>query len=619
MKKALSLAVILLEAAAALAACWLFLPDHYHTAVYRVDIIPRPFPVNYASLAVVVLVLAIAACRALALSSNVPLILAKAWSPLLVSLLIILRAAFKLAPFFLEPLLLALSIAAAAYFSFSLAQAKLAPPAPAKPGGLLAPLLVLAIAALAAAWFYLVQADALSKLVLGYADAGIYYLRVKNTGLGRGLLQTFSFQPPFYDHFDLGLLVLVPAYVVFKTFKMFMWSQAVFLAAMVPALYVYAKGRGLRQWPAFAVALLVLLQPSVSQLSLSFSYGFHPVTLAMPAIILSIHFWEKRRWLAFALAAAFAMSMEETIIPFYAGMGLVELLWPGNRRAGLVLAAASVVLFVVVTKLIMPGYAESQQYYQFAKFSHLGSTFREIIASPFARPAVFWGLIFSRQSLIFVAVILGSMGFLPLLAPRQFLYPAIVLVFVLLLSNPDVKSISFQYQTCIIAGWLPAMVAGIDTLSRWHAAGAGSRPRLAAAVAAVLAAALVTSHFYGMLPWSRVTIPFQVRRSEAFMRDAAEITDLAKTAGRDSNVLATMRAATLFVDASGLKPLPDWRGEMDYDFVVLQTDDTWGQTAEQITAALDRFAAAPEFRSRRIGRFVVFERLGPRVGPSHIL
>ena len=462
--KRLAVFALIAEVASLASALYFLLPNLYHTGVYRVDIVRARYLLAYVSFLLPVLILVPPALRLIRAGAPGLPLLASAWSWLFIDALVLLRADFHFKPFFAEPLLVMFSLGAAAVSSILLSP-RTCDPAPVSDAPSRAAWLpVLLVALLAAAWFYFVQSKALHNLTFGWMDAGLYYMRVKHTALGHGFLQETLARPPFYDHFDVGLVLLVPFYYLLPRFSLIMVAQAVFLAAVGPALYVYARGRGLSCLCASLVAVAALLFPSISQLAFSFSYGFHPVTLSLPAVILSIHFWQKRRWLPFAALALFACSMEETVFPLYAGIGLVSMLAGPSRRPGALLLTLSVALFLVITKVVMPAFAGAG-YFQLAKYSHLGGSFLSILSSPFTRPDVFWSLILSRQSLTFMLLLLAPLGFLPLLAPRLFFYPVVVLVFVLLLDNADVKSISFQYQTLIIAAWLPAAVAGLDRLS----------------------------------------------------------------------------------------------------------------------------------------------------------
>ena len=451
------------EIACAFAAVPLLMPGLYNTSQYRVDPAGAAPWWYYAALVVPAIVLAAGARLIARRGAQAPGALAAAWSPLILNVVDVVRAALGDKPLFAGPLILAVSAGWAVMLSLALAArgdgGGRAPTAAAPIEARwrhLAALAAVVLSALAAVSMYALQEGFLAKLVFGWTDAALYYARVKNTANGIGFLQETLARATFYDHFSPGLTLLVPFYWLFPAFKLIMWAQAICLAAVAPAVYVYARGRAIRPLGALMLAAAVLMHPSISQMAVSFSYGFHPVTLALPAVVLSIHFWEKRRWLPFAICAVVAASMEETLFPLYAGVGLVEAMAPrGRRRAGAGLFAAAAALFVIVVKLVLPAAAGDAQYFQFAKYAHLGSSLTEIALSPFTRPGVFWGLIFSERSATFVGLILGSMAFLPLLAPRQLLYPALVLVFVLLLDNANVKSISFWYQALVVVDMVP--------------------------------------------------------------------------------------------------------------------------------------------------------------------
>jgi len=608
--KALYIVTAALALTIAFAAAWLFGPNLYHTAMYRVDVNQVIPPVSLWAFAIP----AIAAVAAfyLALSrwgSGAPRLAAIALSPLFLNAFTLIRSGLHAKPFFFEPLLLTVPAAAAVALAISLSkprgEAQATPTQADRSQSRVPALAIVAVAIVAAYYMYEVQAHFLARLAFGWTDVGLNYMRVRNTALVHGFLQETPGLPPFYDHFNAGLAVLVPFWWLFPTLKLVMWAQALFLAGLGPAVYVYARGRGIGAWMAVAIAAAALLHPSVAQIAYSFSYGFHPTTLALPAVVLSIHFWEKRRWWPFVFCAVFAGSMEETLFPLYAGIGLVTLIAPrGKRIAGLVLTVASIAAFLIVTQAVLPAVVGEAKYFQMVKFAHLGSSVTAILLSPFTKPAVFWGLIFSAKSVVFVALLLAGMGFLPLLAPRQLLYPLVVLVFVLLLNNPDVKSISFWYQSLILVTWFTAAAAGAQRLGGWWS----GRRAAGAAVAGMLVAALAASHFYGLLPWSRMTMPFQVPRSPQFLQDASGLARFADAVPPNARVLSAMRTATLFVNVGTLNLIQGWHGETDYDLVVVQKMHAWGETPEQINAVIEQFAASGQFEPHVSEAFVVFVR-----------
>ena len=614
MKKPLSWLLIAAELAATWAGALVLLPMLYAVARYRVES-PPTMAMNYIVLLFPMMPLAAGAYLAYRRKgdSDWPWAVARAWLPLFLNALAALGAAVDARYSFLSPACFAVAIAASTALAIALLPLAVVSEGQGERARWpVACLLLLTCAA--AAWMYAVQEHFVRQLAYGWPDSGLYYLRVKNTALGRGILQETLSKPPFYDHFDVALFILVPFYWLFKSYRIIMWAHAICLSAIGPAVFVYARGKGFSSRGAFLFAAAALLSPSTAQMSYAFSYGFHPIIMAIAPCILSLHFWEKGRLWPFAACAALAATTEQTVFAFYAGVGLVDIAFGrGGRLRGAVLAAVSLGLFFLVARVVQPFFTGPVPYYHLLKFDHLGGSFSDVLLSPFRKPGEFWGLLFSRTSVLYVTVLLCGMCLLPLCAPRQLLYPAIVLAFSLVMANPNLKIICYQYQSLVLAAWFPALIVGAKRLGEWLRARGFARPD-AATAAAALCAAVVASHFYGLLPWSRMTLPFQRGKDDDFLADATGIRTFAESVRPPARVLATGRAAMLFCDAGDVTPLAAWnRKSTDYDLAVLQLYDDWGQAYDDYRLAYDTFAASEEFTLRPSGRFSVFMR---RRGPS---
>jgi hypothetical protein len=198
------------------------------------------------------------------------------------------------------------------------------------------------------------------------------------------------------------------------------------------------------------------------------------------------------------------------------------------------------------------------------------------------------------------------MAFLPLFAPRQLLYPLPVLVFALLVENPDYKAIAYWYQGLFLVTWFTAAVAGAERLAR-----VVKGARAGAFAIGALAAAVGAAHFYGLLPFSRPTMLFQAPRSPEFLETSDALREFARAVPRDKTVLATMRAATFFCDAGAVTPLQGWNGTTDYDLIVIQPDDGWGQSRDDVRKVLEAMTASGLYDARPIGRIIVLERRQP--------
>jgi uncharacterized membrane protein len=115
---------------------------------------------------------------------------------------------------------------------------------------------------------------------------------------------------------------LAPLWGLWPDARLVILVQAIALAA--PAAFVAGLARRFGAGPAGAVAWAAayLVLPAVGQLNLSYSYGFHPVSLALVAVTAAI--WAafaRRPWLALVLGVV-SCSFEESVFVALAGMSL---------------------------------------------------------------------------------------------------------------------------------------------------------------------------------------------------------------------------------------------------------------------------------------------------------
>ncbi|RMF43956.1 MAG: DUF2079 domain-containing protein, partial [Planctomycetota bacterium] len=233
---------------------------------------------------------------------------------------------------------------------------------------------------------------------LGYNDFGHFLQRVANTAAGRGWLLESPVLPPFWDHFNPGLLLLVPAWWAVPSVHLAFGLQAVSLACGGVLVHRLARAMGGSPWGALAWSVAWLAQPAAGQMNLAYTYGWHPVSVALPLLLVAILCVLRRRIGWALLAGVLASSMQEDVIVVTAcfcataswvawrqsksltgqWMGISGWSWAaGAALAGLV--------FLAVYQF--SGLAE----FQTGRFVALGDTPLQILFSPVLRPAAFWG------------------------------------------------------------------------------------------------------------------------------------------------------------------------------------------------------------------------------------
>ena len=144
------------------------------------------------------------------------------------------------------------------------------------------------LAALAAAWWCWQGLRAYDDYLLGYHDFGHFAHRVANTWAGRGFLKETPSLPAFWDHFNPGLALLAPAWGLWPDARLFVVLQAVCLALPAPLVFGIARAWGAGAAAAAAWAAAYLVYPATGQLNLNYTYGWHPVSLALPLFFLAL-------------------------------------------------------------------------------------------------------------------------------------------------------------------------------------------------------------------------------------------------------------------------------------------------------------------------------------------
>lgn len=384
------------------------------------------------------------------------------------------------------------------------------------------------LTAAAGGWWYLQGCRAYDEFMLGYHDFGHFAYRVASTWEGRGFLRETPSLPAFWDHFNPGLALLAPLWGWWPDARLFLLLQAVCLATPAPVVFRIARAWGMRPAGAAVWAATYLAFPAVGQLNLNYSYGWHPISLALPWMFATAAALLSRRYAWAAGFAVLACSFEEAVIVAMACLAAAlgfQAWWNGRERlddpgeshpdtalarrlpVGVWLAiwGALTLAFVLIAR-----YAAFTQY-QTGRFTNLGESGVEIALSPLLRPRAFWGQTLSLDSILFLLTFLLPLTPAVLLKGRFLLLAALFPAGLLMgWNHPPAKSIAFQYVTTLLPMLLLAGIAGARRLvAERDAAVAG---RAVASIGdlsvglAALVSCVVASAFFGALPWSSPTL-----------------------------------------------------------------------------------------------------------------
>lgn len=500
--------------------------------------------------------------------------------------------------------------------------------------------LIVILSFAAGGWWYYEAAVAFRDYLLGYHDFGHFALRVVNTWEGRGWLMETPSLPAFWDHFNPGLALLAPLWGLWPDARVFMALQAFCLASPAPLVFGIARRCGAESPVAAAWSVVYLVFPSVGLLNLCYSYGWHPVSLALPLLVLAAWWLVRGRPLAALLAALLACSFKETVVValgcLSAALAIQAWLARRRRSAGWRMPLGNTRLaeclppagwiagwaVLVAAFCLIAAYSPFTRF-QTSRFSALGESPGEILMAPLLRPAVFWGQLLRPVSAWFVLGLLVPWHLPALLRGWPILLAACLPVAVLLAwDHGPAYSIAFQYVTELIAVLLLAAVCGgsrgaedpaspscgadgADELSRWRYS----------AAAGALGASLTASWLFGSLPWSGETLTLMRARSyptsEAAGQDnpraagtpghAALEAMVSRVGTSDAAVLATGRVAAHLLGVRRLEAVdeglnrwsaldeeagPDRSAIELFDWVLLDTREHFQQSPDRIMIVL---------------------------------
>jgi uncharacterized membrane protein len=335
------------------------------------------------------------------------------------------------------------------------------------------------------------------------------------TAIGRNL---------FGDHAQYSLLALVPLYWVRPDATTLLLVQAVVLALGAMPVYLLAMRRSLGPVLATVLVAAFLLHPALGQSNLE---NYHPDSFLVPILGFAIYAAVERRPRLFVVCSALALLCKEDVVFVLLPIAL----WYGfrrDRRTGVLVAIASVVVAVVDTNVVMRSLvgvstrnafripfstctracSVTRHVSDFAKtvLTKPATAVRYLLAGdrPNGRPFYAWQMV-APTGLAFLVS------------------PGIAMTAALALAVNVLSTVSYQHQIAYHYSMelLPALFMGtVFAVSRIPDA-----RRRAIAVAIVGCSAVASSIMWGAFPFSRQPLPPHASPSSAYVAGLNAVAD----------------------------------------------------------------------------------------------
>jgi uncharacterized membrane protein len=364
---------------------------------------------------------------------------------------------------------------------------------------------VAALAAVYAAWFGAYTCIQHMRFKTYAFDLGTFDQGIWLAGHGTDYFVTVRGLPLLGDHVRVFSFVLAPMYWIVDDVRALLVLQSIAIAA--GAFFVCRLSlRALPKRPLLALALSAsfLLHPANQNLNLDHA---HPDAFAMTFILASMDFLGAGRLVAFAVAAALAMSCKEDVPLVYAALGTVMMLDASRRRIGFTIAAVASAYFAFSMLFVLPHF-NGTGFFRLGPKGFLGNLgYRGTEASFHLEKLT------APETWTYLFQIGATNLYVFLLAPLA-IVPALPALAANLLSDAQyMRNLEFHYHTSVVAFLYVGTVSAMAWLDRVRTRFAESTMESSARSATILGVvlALAPLAFVGAavatnVAWSRVPI-----------------------------------------------------------------------------------------------------------------
>ncbi|MDO8480903.1 MAG: DUF2079 domain-containing protein [Nanoarchaeota archaeon] len=294
----------------------------------------------------------------------------------------------------------------------------------------------------------------------GY-DLGIYDQTL--AGYLKGALYSGIVGYPLLGmHVEVVLFLLLPFYALFKGPVILLFFQALALAASVFPLHRFS-----RKWLGEAESMLLVFSwlffPTLLYVAL---FDFHPVALAVPAVMYAVVFLEEKKMGKMLLMLLLATLCKEIFsflfITFGAYVAAARKKWLLGGGMALFGALWFAAAFYGVSASVYQGpnvFFEGNPYF--------GNTVGESIVTVLTRPLYTLAFLFQPEKMLYGVLMLLPVAGMALLAPELLWLGASELGLVLLYSPISVQQALYHHSLLIAAIAVLAAAKGIHRLGNW--------------------------------------------------------------------------------------------------------------------------------------------------------
>jgi uncharacterized membrane protein len=230
--------------------------------------------------------------------------------------------------------------------------------------------------------------------------------------------------------------------------------------AVIPIWLLCRRLANLRVGTSVCVIAAYALFPAVHSINLA---GFHPETMALPALLYAAYSGLSSRWRRFGVCCLFVLLCRADLGLAVAGLG--ALVWANGRRVEGRVAVVVGILYTLVAALVLEPRLGGGVYPHIGAHLTFGETPGAVVWGMLTRPVTVVGVLLREQNFDLVGRLLAPVVFLPLLAPR-YLLPVLPLELLYLTSDTPGATVYGDQSVAVIAFVFLATAFALGTVGR---------------------------------------------------------------------------------------------------------------------------------------------------------
>lgn len=246
-------------------------------------------------------------------------------------------------------------------------------------------------------------------------------------------------------HADFILLFFTPLYAIYPSVNLLLITQTLVIGLGGFFVYLIAKKVLNSEKLSILFSVGYFLNFFIHEQNI---FDFHAVSMATTFLLGAFYFILEKKYRWSLVFLALAVLTKENVYLVAALMGGFIFL-RGQRVLGVLVFSLSIIVFLFLMAIAIPN-ARGSEHFALEYLSYLGSSSMEIILSPFLKPEIFFGRLFSFESFDYARKVFLPVGYLSLLSPLYLILMLPDFLINVLSDNPNLRSIQYHYGALLV-------------------------------------------------------------------------------------------------------------------------------------------------------------------------